>query len=226
MALLKIVYAFKNTAAFSIGEALYYIKMDGDFPFVYDKNLKKLVMPNIDYWLQAQTKQRYGLRSLRDMISAFKDGIQYSYDEVNLASICETVFDNTISYVFKTNHGKDFAKAFWIECLDENKIRKLTSTISDEFDLYHDKYGESFYNFLNRLWQYYMYHIPSEAAIIVKMIGRLGMVPQKPDYPTPTAELIIKSQIVTEDLVLQLNKLQGLDKRVKENVARLQAGRL
>jgi hypothetical protein len=227
MVSLKIIYADGQTAAFTIASELYYIKTGPDFPELFDRNLKKLIIPNTDYWLQAQTQQRYSYRGLCDMIEAFIDGIHHSYSRDDIQVVCSAVFDKTISYVFKTNYSQTFSRSYWIELLDERRAKGLVEKIKNNFDKFQAKYEpDQFYDYLCRLWQFYNFYLPGESATLERLITRLGKIPGEPQYPMVEIEHEIKDHIITRDLTSTLDQFKGVDQEIKKNVDGIQTGRL
>jgi hypothetical protein len=224
---LKIIYAEGKTAAFTIASELYYIKTGPDFPEIYDSKLKKQIIPNADYWLQAQTQQRYSFRGLCDMIDAFIDGVHHSYNFQDIQKIGGYVYDKTIAYAFRTNYTRSFAQLYWIEILDEHRIKGLVSKIKDDFDRFKTKYKpDQFYDYLCRLWQFYNFHIPGESVVIEKLINKLGKIPAEPQYPIMDLENEIKEHVITRDLTIILDKFKGVDQKIKKNVIAIQTGKL
>lgn len=224
MVKIKIIYSHKYTAAFTIGPNLYYIKTGPDFPQLYDRDLKKLIIPNVDFWLQANTHQRHSFRNLCDMIEAFGDGINHSYNSGDLSEICGAVYDKTLSYIFKTGYARDFAGSYWIELLDENKMKKLVLKISQEFDVFKKKYEDRFYDYLCRIWQFYNMHIPGESVTIERLIRKLGKTPREPIYPEVPAEKEIRDSIITKDVMSVLDKCKNVSDDVYGNVVRIENG--
>lgn len=224
---LKIIYANRETAAFTVASELFYIKIGPDLPELYDKNLKRQIVPNVDYWFQAKTHQRYSFRGICDMIGAFVDGIEHSYSRNDLTGICEIVFTKTVAYIFKTNHTRSFARSYWIEILEERQVKKLVTKISNDFEQFHEKYGtDKFHDYLCRLWQFYNFYAPGEAPVVERLISRLGKTPTEPRYPVVEVEQTIKEYILTDDLIRNIDRHKSVEQDIRQNVDRIQTGRL
>lgn len=216
-----------ETAAFTIHSELYYIKTGPDFPKLYDRKMKKLIIPNIDHWLQAQTQQRYSFRGLRDMIQAFSDGLQHSYAREDLRRVCEHIFHVTRDYIFKTEYARYYAAAFKVELMDPKQIPKLTKQIKNNFDDYLERFGkERFHSYLCRIWQFCNYHDPSEAAVVESLVRRLAMEVTEPKYPLVENEQEVKEHVITKTLGSDLTKFKGIEETIVENVNGIQTGRL
>lgn len=227
MAPLRIVYANGKTAAFTVASKLFYIKVGPDLPELYDHDLKRQIVPNIDYWFQAKTQQRYSFRGVCDMVEAFNDGVAYGYQKDDFLKLSALVFDQTIAYIFRTNCARSFARSYWIELMEERQIRGFISKIADGFDDYRRKYGdEKFYNYLCRLWKFCNFYVSSETATVERFISRLGKTPVEPHYPVVPIEEEIKAQIIRNDLTSKIDRDKNIGQDIRNNVDRIQAGRL
>jgi len=219
MSSLNIKYASGFTAAFTINSQLYYIKTGPDFPKLYDENLKKLIIPNMDSWLQANTRQRFSYQTLTDMIKAFSDGLEHNYTKDDIVRICNHVFDLSRDYIFKTEYAKDYASIFKIELMDSRQIKKLIRQIKENFQKFCDKYGkEKFHLFLCRLWKFCNLNDLNSSIIVEGFITRLGKVVQDPIYPTVNNEADIKQKIVNNIVGSGHAKFKGINDVIINNV--------
>lgn len=227
MAILEIKYVNGETAAFTIYDELYYIKTGPDIPMLFDRKMKKLLIPNVDSWLQAQTQQRYSFRGLRDMMEAFAHGLEHSYARDDLKVVCEHIFNMTRDYIFKTEYTRSYAIAFKVELMNPKQIPKLTRQIKDNFDNYRKRFGnDRFYLYLCRIWQFCNYHDPSESAVVESLIRRMDKRAEEPTYPMVENEAEIKNHVITKTLGSDLAKFKGIDEQVVENVNGIQSNKL
>lgn len=224
MAILEIKYAYNETVAFTIHSVLYYLKIGPDLPELYDQDLKKLIIPNIDHWIQAQTQQRYTYRGLKDMMEAFVDGLRHGYDRDDMEKVCNKVFDDTIKNIFRTKHARDYALAYWIELLDQKRVQKMIGEVRNGFDEYRSRLGDNkLYSYLCRLWQFCHFNDPSDSEVVEKLISRLGKKPQGPTYPEPDVQRAIRKYVVSESVIQHISPHKDVSREVMENVNDIQS---
>jgi hypothetical protein len=216
---IKIIYVLDKTAAFMLADELYYIKTVYGFPQLFDHSLKQLIIPNMDYWLQFKTQQRYTYRGLQDMIEAFADGLHHSYSREDISRICDHLYDATIDYIFKTKNVREFARLFWIEILEPEQVKKLVVKIKNSFDEFLEKHGsDKLYNYLCRLWHFCLMHSPSEAPVLERLIQRLNRSVMEPHWPTSDVISNVKGHIINVHLADKIKEYKGVPKVIKLSV--------
>lgn len=199
MAKLEIKCVYGKTVAFTINSEMYYLQTGPDFPRLYSHEMKKLIIPNVDSWLQAQTQQRYSFRSLRDMMDAFVCGYNYHYSQEELTELVNKICGLTIDNIFKSKYALDFSNAYKVELMEPKQVPKLIQQMRDNFDQYNEKFGnEKFRAYLYRVWKYCNLHLSDSSAVVESLIHRAGGETQEPKYPTLPAEVEIFNTIGKE----------------------------
>lgn len=217
----------EETVAFTINHELYYLKTGPDLPKLFNRDLNKLIIPNLDTWLQAQTQQRYSYRGLKDMAAAFSSGLRHSYASDDLAGICGYIFDETVKMIFTTEYAHSYAVAFKVELMDPKQISKLIEQIKGNFDSYTDRFGEErFYLYLCRLLKICNYHEPSESIVVETLIKRLGKRPREPEYQKVGDGEKVRKQVIAKMTGTGLSRFKGIDQKVLDAVNEIQAGKV
>lgn len=199
---LIIEYAYKKVVVFRIDVDLFYLKRGPNTPQIYDVDLRLMVVPNIDSWLQSKTHQRYSYRGVCDMADAFKAGLNHSYTHSDLEYICKVSSKYTIDIIFKTYIISEFSSAYWVELMNPIKIYKFIDILRTDFDKFRLKYGDDeLYNILCRLWQFSNLHSLSETAVFESLIRKIGRIPQSPKYPDTSLIDSEVEKLVTEMVV-------------------------
>ena len=121
MCTLEIQYCDGDITAFIISEDgkgrlyfLIYVPEDG-VSEVYDSNLQKLNIINIDDWFQVNTHQRYSHRSVLDMSAAFLNGLNSSYSLDDVEDIVKQSCNVAKDSLFHTNLMSKYIKIFDIK---------------------------------------------------------------------------------------------------------------
>ncbi len=219
MAKLEIKFVSGKTAAFTINNEMYYIQTGPDLPKLYNNQMRKLIVPNIDSWLQAQTQQRYSFRGLRDMMEAYTHGYAYHHNQDELAALSRKIYDLTIDNIFKTKHALDFANSFKVELMEPKQVPKLIQQIRDNFDTYDQKFGsDKFRAYLCRVWKYCNLHLPDMSATVESLIRRAGGETHEPHYPVTVHESEI-FEVIREEAS---NFVKSVDKEAYNNVLLIQ----
>lgn len=219
-----IKYVENEIVALSIHGELFYIKQGPGIPKVFDEHLRSQTIPNIDHWLQAKTQQRYSYRGICDMAAAFAAGLKHSYTSDDLRWISAEVVASTVKIVFRTEHARDYALAYWVELLRPAQLFKFVEHIRSNFDKLKKRYDhEELYNILCRLWQFSNFHAASEAAVFETLIRtNLARIPQIPKYPDTTKiDQEIEKIIIGNLFGKAVTKHKGIDDELINNVKRL-----
>lgn len=222
---IQIKYVSGHTVAFTVNMEIYYLKTGPDYPMVFDRNLKRMLIPNLDSWIQAISQQRHSYRGLLDMMRAFSDGLQHSYSSDDLQDICERVFDLTYTTIFHTEHTREYARAHKVELLDPKSVEPLIMKLKEQFDVYKARGENEFFNYLCRLWQFCLFYQPSNAIVFERFIQRLNKTPQAPVYSIPENHNQIKATIVKRITHSEMLKFKGIDDEVIEVVNSIQANK-
>lgn len=219
---LTIKYARDKVVAFCIGAELYYLDHVGT-PKLYNSSLDKMIVPNIDNWMQSKTKQRYSYRGLLDMADSFSSALNHNYTSDDLRDICDVIVEQTRDTIFKTELARYYASAYWIELTEPSKIQKLIDLFRDRFDDLLKKYGDDkMYDLICRLWQFCNLHMPSEAAIFDSLARRLGHQPRSPKYPdTSDVDIEIKRLVSSAVIGQHLSEYKEIPDELVDTVNRL-----
>lgn len=224
--MLSIRYATADVVAFTIHADLYYLVLI-ETPCILDAKLNQLQIPNIDIWLQANTAHRYSLTSIRDMAEAFRRGAASAYTYADVLEVCGRTVKQVRELLFVGGAIADYANHFWIEILNQVRISKVCTSIRDRFQEIRLKVGdEVLYNDLCRLWKLCRMRWPNDAAVLERLIKRLGRQPDDPKYPITTTldEELTKqaSHLVSR----HYRKLKGVPDEVVNTVHDIQTRRL
>ena len=177
-------------------------------PELFDDRLNKMIVPNLDNWIQAMTDQRYSLRGLHDMSVAFRAGFDCSMSDNDIHDLVIDAIAETKRTMLHSNLATDYGRVYFIELIDPTKIEKVhVKSIAANFDKLLKKCGkDTFYNYLCRFWQICNYSLPSVAAVFEVFIRRLNLQPYSPQYPkTPDLDNELTervNRIVFKDLSL------------------------
>lgn len=184
----------------------------------------KLLIPNVDYWMQAQTQQRYSLQGLLDMIEAFKSGLEHAYTKDDLLLACESTFHATCDVIFKSEYASKYSSAFKVELMDPKRLPDLIKQLKDKFDVYINRFGaENFHLYLSRIMQFSNYHCPSESVVVEGLLRRLGKPDVRLIYPIVDGEQEVLSSVLSK---LDLDQFAGIDKEIGSNTAAIENGKL
>ena len=180
-----IKYVEQETIALMIDGELFYLRQGPGIAQIFDENLKLQIVPNINSWFQTKTQQRYSYRDVCDMAIAFAAGLRHSYTNDDFIKIGKEVVVATVKAIFRTDHAREFSRAYWVELMDPGRLQKLIEIIRSDFDRFKARYDlEELYNVLCRLWQFSNFYAPSEAAVFETLIRtQLKRSPQIPRYP-------------------------------------------
>jgi len=224
---IAIKHVHKRTAAFTINGELYYVKTGPDFPVVYNKKLEKLIIPNIDLWLQAQTQQRYSFRGLQDMMEAYVSGTESNYTNEEISSICNDLFDSTIRAIFNSKNSLVYSKIYKIELMNLHEIKKLISLISANFEDYVAKFSRGkLHNYLCRILAYCNLHNQDDYSVVEKLIARLGNPISTYVHESSPEEDAIKSSIMSDVFKRFANSRKDMNSKLAENTTRIEKNEL
>jgi hypothetical protein len=227
MVILKIKYVNGRTAAFTINGELYFLKTGPDLPRLYDRTQRRLMIPNFDYWFQAQTQQRYSYLGVCDMIGAFADGLSHSYTAGDFRAVCGEIFNVSRDVILRGPFARDYARAYRIELLDPKDAYKLVQKIAADFGDYLANLGRAkFHNYLCRLWQFCSYHQTGEVPAVERLISRIDETPRVPEYPTPSVEPDARKQVVTKIVGVHIPLFKDTSQDIIEIVDAIQSDRL
>lgn len=175
---LEIKYVYKFTVAVSINNEIYYIRHGHDFPLVYNKDLRKLNIPNIDNWLQAQTQQRYSYRGVLDMAEAYKCGLQFSYNEDRIISLLKKYYVIIRNIIFNSSHNQKYIDNYKIEIMNNKQLENMTQDVNNKYDQYVEKFGiPKLQAYLNRIYSC-LKNRNINTQIIELLIKRTGINPK------------------------------------------------
>jgi len=218
----------KDVVVFEVSNDLWYLRIGPGLPVIYDSNLKRQIIPNIDTWFQAKTGHRYSYQTVCDMAAAFAAGMKCSYSTNDVKSYCAAACRSTVDAIFKTKRAADYRRLFWIEMLDPMKIINYAHKLRDNLDRLRTKHGDDvLFNQLCRLWQICVYHNPNESVVFEKLVGRLNLRPKDPVYPDSTkidTELI--EYVVGNILSKHLSQYRNIPLKIVKNIDDIQSRRV
>jgi len=218
---LTIKYVYKETIAFIIGSDLFYLRLGPGLPQMFDGNIKLMVVPNIDTWLQLKTQQRNSYRGLCDMAASFSFGLQHAYTGKDMEHICKLVVRSTRDSIFKTNIAREFSAAYWVELMDPGKILKFLNILRNNFNRFKAKYSDDeLYNILCRLWQFSNLYAKSEAPVFETLIRtKMLRSPCLPRYPDTTeVDQEVEKLVIRMVIEKGLTKFKGISDELVANV--------
>lgn len=180
-----IQYVEGEVTIFEVNGKIYYFRDSPNFPELFDDQLHKLIVPNLDHWIQAATDQRHSLRGLQDMSVAFLAGLHCGVSDQDAYILVNNTINATRQMIFHTDLANRYGRMYFIELIDPTKIESVhTKSIAANFDKLLEKCGRTkLYNYLCRFWQACNYTLPSVAAVFEAFIRRLGLQPTTPEYP-------------------------------------------
>lgn len=222
---LTIKYVYKEAVAFTIGAGLFYLRQGPGIPQMFDRNIKPMIVPNIDAWLQSKTQQRYSYRGLCDMATSFAGGLRHIYTTEDMEHICKLVVRSTRDAIFKTDMARDFSTAYWIELMDPGKIQKFIDILRNDFEKFQSKYTDNeLYNILCRLWQFCNLHAPSETAVFEALMrSKMSRTPRLPRYPnTVEADREVEKLVIGVVIGKTLTEFKGISDELINNVRTIQ----
>lgn len=218
-----IKYVSGYITVFEVENEIYYFKDSPNLPELYNSSLKRLIIPNLDNWLQNKTQQRHSLRGLRDMSAAFLMGLRCGISEDQAIQIIENTILETKRNLILTPISSEYSQQFYIELLDPSQVEtKYLPSIKDNFDRLLQNYGkEKLFGILCRFWQYCNFHLPNTAPVFENLIRRLGKEPASPQYPN-TEVLDVKLIREVEKSVLRSVSLYNVADHIINNIKKLQ----
>jgi len=217
-----IKYVFSRIIVFEINNQIYYFHDNPNLPQLYDQQLNKLIVPNLDSWLQSKTSQRYSLRGLRDMATAFMSGMQCGISEGQAYQLILNAISETKRQIFQSALASDYARVYFIELMDPVKVEAThLPIITKNFNKLLKKCGrDRLLNYLCRFWQLCNQHSPSTSFVFENLIKRLGREPTTPHYPD-TVELDNSLADEVNRVVLKNIPLYNVSKDIANNVKKL-----
>lgn len=138
---LTIIEVYNSVIVFKISEDLYYLR--SDLPALYDSGLNRMFIPNIDFWLQNHTQQRYNYRSLLDMAEAFTSGKESGFTSTEFVNLINRFMLSICEKIFRPRYAYKFIEVYWIECLGPAKLRKALHVFTENFDTFLNKLGHT-----------------------------------------------------------------------------------
>jgi hypothetical protein len=165
---IRIVFAQGPVVAFYIDLDLYFYK-GAPIPTIYDAELVKQVVYNIDSWFQAKTALRYSYQGFIDMVEAFRDALRLSYSTKDVIWAVQHSAKQARDYILVHKLG-EYLRTFWIEALDPAKLESIyLEALRRDFDKLRRSLAENV--------------DPVAQEILERLIIRLGRTPAVPTYP-------------------------------------------
>ena len=140
---------------------------------------------NIDNWILAITKQRYSLRALKDIITAYVEGMNSAYSESDIKDIINRSIELTIKRLARGNELDTLNKMYWVESASAATISRLIERFRKEFDDFKNKLGEDgFFNLLCRVHKNCLMKQLDGDEVCAGLASRLGRSICDPKYPS------------------------------------------
>jgi hypothetical protein len=180
---IRIVFAQGPVVAFYIDLDLYFYK-GAPIPTIYDAELVKQVVYNIDSWFQAKTALRYSYQGFIDMVEAFRDALRLSYSTKDVIWAVQHSAKQARDYILVHKLG-EYLRTFWIEALDPAKLESIyLEALRRDFDKLRRSLGDDrLFNHLCRFYKVAENVDPVAQEILERLIIRLGRTPAVPTYP-------------------------------------------
>lgn len=217
-------YVEDDVTVFEVNGNLFYFRDSPNMPELFDHQLSKMVVPNFDSWIQAQTNQQHSLHNLRDMSVAFRAGFECGVSENDARDLVINAITETKRLIFHTDLATGYSRAYFIELIDLPKVEEVhVKSIVVNFDKLLKKCGKDrFYNYLCRFWQVCNYSLPNVATVFENFIKRLGLQPSSPQYPeTPALDNELTERVgqivfkdvslchVTDEIISNVRRIQS-----------------
>jgi hypothetical protein len=178
---LKIVFAQGPIVAFYIDLDLYFYN-DLPVPTLYDAELTKQVVYNMDSWFQANTAHRYSYRGFMDMVEAFRDALRLSYSTRDIRWAVQHSVKQARDHILTLKLGQ-YLRTYWIEALDPAKLESVyIGPLRNDFDKWRGSLGDD--RLFNNLCRFYkIANDRSTQAVLERLMARLDRTPAVPTYP-------------------------------------------
>lgn len=212
MATYEILFSNDKVAAVQIAGDLYLIRLDPLLPEVFDKNLNKLIVPNIETWLSNNTMLQVNYKSLITQCLAFHKGFTASRYNKDRLSCIRDIVKITIMNIFRTELASKYVTDYWIECTPRAKFStKIISPIMKKTEYLIDKLGiRTFEDYANRIRK--IVEDNTDVVVVDKMFRKLNLETREPSYPN-TEELDnivihnVLEQYKSDDIPLDVMRL-------------------
>lgn len=190
-----------EAGAIEIDDEIYYLYFGPGLPKIFDKSMRLLNISNIDNWISARTKQRYSMRSLKDIMQAYVEGANSAYSKQEVKDIIISCIELTIKRLCRSSALDKLNKLYWIESSSAATIDKLISKISIDFEKFRSRMGDdAIFNILCRLYKTCHMRGLDGADVCATIATRLDRSINDPVYPSVDE---IKKEI-SPDILLAL----------------------
>lgn len=228
MAAIEIIYAHNDAMAVKLDNVLYYMSLQDGLPRVYDNTGRQLIIPNVDSWIQAKTRQRYSITSLRDMCAAFQAGMLSSYVKTEVLAVVEYAVKHAIDEIMHRGMIYDYSLLYWIEVQGTDKLESYLKTISNKLDVIVQRVGrQKLINELKRINRVCVLRQSSARYVCEKLLERLNIDSNDPIFPKSDAiDAKVMQNAINEVLKYLKREHKSVDSTVVGVVDGLQTGGL
>jgi hypothetical protein len=205
---------------------LIYVSQDG-ISEIYDNNLRKLNILNIDDWFQVNTQQRYSHRSVLDMSAAWMMGLEASYSLNDLIEFVKQSCGIAKDSLFHTDLISKYVRAYNIESTDVGEINSVITKIRENWNILLTEVGkDEFLNQLKRWVKYCRSNYPDGTPIFEKFIDRLSEKAGEPLYPSTGEYDEQLEKKVLAKILIDKNEFKNVSDKLLRQVDELQSKRL
>lgn len=220
----KILHVYECAVAFSIDFDTYFLRTV-PFTQIFNSDMMLQSIPNIDSWFQAKTHQRYSLRSVLDMMSAYRDALDHTYSIADLEEIAKQSAIAARTHVL-TERMSDYSKLYWIEITDPDKLESVhIANIREKFEFLKSKLGvDGLFNYLCRLLVFATINRRDVVPVLERLILRLEKIPGKPIYPsTEDLDKDLQTAVLTTVFNDNITMVKGVDILIQHKLRALTA---
>jgi len=211
MAIYEILFSNDKVAAVQIAGDLYLIRLDPLLPEVFDHNLNKLVVHNIETWLSNITMLQVNYRSLIIQCLAFHKGFTASRYNKDRLSCIRDIVKLTVTNIFRSGLASKYVSDYWIECTPRGRLPiKIIAPIMKKSNYLIEKLGRrTFEDYANRIRKIVE---ENNDTTIDKMFKKLDLETREPAYPNTdaldnTVIYNVLAQYKTDDVPLDIMRL-------------------
>lgn len=189
-----------------------------DLPKVFDENLNKLPIPNVDIWLQAQTNRKYSYADILKMADAFVDGLSSNFTKSDIQSIEQNLYDRIFKNIFSSQRTPIYINHYSIELMNQSKLQKLIRKISEGFDELNKNLGpDRLCEYLHRILDKCVKSDIDDIDVLERLIDKLKIKDHKIVFTYPSDEK------GTRDLILfDPPEYGNIDHTIIENTRKIE----
>lgn len=181
--MVRIIHSTDMVAAIEIGGDQFIIRLDYNYPEIYDKNGRKLNIPNIDTYINRLTHQKFSYNMIIELCKSYNHG--YTNNPLKFTSevFIKSIVKEVIKQVFRTNRASEYVSLYWIECMPKFQLfKKIITPLRDNYDYFLNKLGmNKLINYANRVRK--TCTDTTDLNVIIKIFDKHNIEQIDPIYP-------------------------------------------